>query len=173
MIKKLDEKPLVPYDNVDDTTTDDSVEITEGVVTKQGPSLNEYSDSKFSRKTIESSSTMPASCKWNKDILNGNYILEDIEVSKPNLEAENTDNRTEKPKFDGGRNILKRALANIIEKEKLKVDELKEVSDVKQKKRKTKKKKKRRKELLNEEDSGEKSSMTKSRSQNKLVGHRV
>ena len=68
---------------------------------------------------------------------------------------------------------MKRALANIIEKEKLKVGEVREVSDVKQKKRKTRKKKKRRKELSNEEDLDEKSSKSKSRNHNKLLGHRV
>merc|ERR1719153_703347 len=201
--KKLNEKPLVPYANADDTATDDSVEKTEvpgdskkryqlekeigvnfqtvgdiesdEVVSMKGPALNDYSDSQILRKTIESSSTMPESCKWNKDILDGNDILEEVEVS--NLEAENRDTlefvRMEKPKLNGGRNMLKRALANIIEKEKLKVGERREESDVKQKKRKTKKKKKRRKELSNEEDSDEKSPMAKTSNRSKLADHRV
>jgi len=196
IIKKLDEKPLVPYDNPDDTTTDGSVENTEvaddskkryplereiggkllpggvkesiEIVSKQGPALNDYSDYQISRKSTELTSTTPDSSKWNKHILNGNNdSLEDTEVLKSKLELEYNNTlefvHTEKPKINGGCNMLKRALANIIEKEKLKVDEFGEEPNVKQKKRKIKKKKKRRKELSNDEDSDEKSSMLKSK----------
>merc|ERR1719233_1914526 len=143
-------------------------------VSKQGTALDDYSDNQISRKTTESSSSMPESCRWNKGILKGNDdILEDIEVLNSNLEAENADTqefaRTEKPKVDGGRNMLKRALASIIEKEKLKVCEVGEVPDVKKKKRKTKKKRKRRKELSNDEDSDEKS-IRKKKQKAKKVG---
>merc|ERR1719233_36590 len=189
---KLEGKPLVPYANADDTSTDDSAEKTEVVedskriyqlereiggvgeeVSKQGTALDDYSDNQISRKTTESSSSMPESCRWKKGILKGNDdILEDIEVLNSNLEAENADTqefaRTEKPKVDGGRNMLKRALASIIEKEKPKVRELREVPDVKQKKRKTKKKRKRRRELSNDEDSDEKSTRKKKQKAKKV-----
>merc|ERR1719158_280434 len=136
LMKKLGNKPLVPYADSDDTATDDSIKsketkegpmkkretdaiiLTEGVknskkVSKQRLDFNDL-DSQFSRKAPETSSISPGSRRW--DMGNEN-ISEDPGVQMSNQQVENTGPQpqefalTENIKCSGGRNMLRRALA--------------------------------------------------------------